>query len=271
MDDSLKALSTLAILFSGVLVGKWTKGRPTWARVMLGILAAMFVGGAIGIARPALQKFMFEHSDDYAWSQTRSVLTSQFPVLVDVFALDATVEADFKTALLPILRHSDKSNVTEAAAIASSSIYKKKVFPISVRGTDEAINAWGATTVPLLKAISAISPEACGDYAMTGANKYPSNPAVSAVLTDLNRALVAAYRTSNPRTNLPTANEMEAVYEELRKRAQPPFSNSDLLALDKLEKQPKPKQCELTLRIFSAADRLPPAMRAAFYRSIMVE
>ncbi len=271
MDDGLKALSTIAIVAVGILVGRMTKGRPTWARVLLGAVAAMFAGGAIGVARPALQQLMFNHSDGYAWSHARSAILSKFPVLADVFALDSSMEADFKASLLPVIRSADKSNVAEAATVASASIYKKKIFPVAARGTDEAVNAWGATTVPFLKAIAAISPEACGDYAMTGVTRYFANPKLEAILTDVNRALVMAYKTSNPRINLPTAAEMETIYAELRKRAQPPFSNADLAALDKLEQQPKQKQCELTTRVFAAADRLPSAMRAAFYRSIMVE
>ncbi|WP_295144974.1 hypothetical protein [uncultured Reyranella sp.] len=271
MDDGLKALSTVAIVCVGILVGKWTKDRPTWVRVALGVVAAMFAGGAIGLARPGLQQLMFNYSDDYAWSRARSAIFSKFPVLADVFALDPSMEADFKTALLPLMRQADKTNTTEAVTAATASIYKKRVFPIAARGTDDAINAWGANTVPLLKAIAAISPDACGDYAMTGVNRYSPNPKVDTILTDVNRTLVVAYKTSNPRTNLPTAAEMEPIYAELRKRAQPPFSNADLVALDQLEKQPKSKQCELTTRIFAAVDRLPSTMRAAFYRSIMVE
>jgi hypothetical protein len=122
-----------------------------------------------------------------------------------------------------------------------------------------------------LQAFKNASPDACADYAMTGVNRVSNNPPVDAALASGQRAVIAAYKSSNPATKMPTAEELGAAYEQARTLAQPPFSEADLRAFQDLKSQPKARQCDMMLRLFAAIDRLPVSQKAAIYRSIMAE
>lgn len=273
MDSAFAILRVLGIVAAIAGVARFTRGRSTGKRVLLGVVAALVVGGLVTVARAPVQQFAFERDDDFAWSLIAKIMTGQYPALMDVFALDPTIEAGLRTGLLPILRE-HQSNlkdpaVLDAAAKAVLTVYRTKVTPLAVHGSDETVAAWGETTVPTLQAFKRVSDEACADYAMTGVNRASPNAAVGAALSSAQRAMVAAYKSSNEANKLPSAEELGVAYEQARPLAQPPLDDADMSAFLDLKSQSKARQCDLMLRLFGAIDRLPLKEKAAIYRTIM--
>lgn len=273
MDNAFSIVTALGVGVTIAVVAHFTKGRTAWVRFLLGFVAALVVGGAFTLSRPYVQQIAFERDDDYAWSMVRKVVIGQYPALMDVFALDPTIEAGLRTGLLPILRE-HQSNLKDpamldAAAKAIATVYRTKVTPLAMHGSDETVAAWGETTVPVLQAFKRVSDEACADYAMTGINRSSPNAAIDAALSSAQRAMVAAYKSSNEANKLPSAEELGDAYEKARTLAQPPFDDADISSFRDLKNQPKARQCELMLRLFSAIGRLPLKEKAAIYRTIM--
>lgn len=273
MDNAFSILTVLGVVAAGAIVVRFTKGRTPWMRVLLGFAAALVAGGAFALARPHVQQIAFERDDDYAWSMIHKTMTGQYPALMDVFALDPTIEAGLRTGLLPILRE-HQSNLKDPAMLdaamkAIMTVYRTKVTPVAQFGSDETVAAWGSTTVPVLQAFKRVSDEACGDYAMTGVNRSSPNAALDAALSSAQRAMVAAYKSSNEANKLPLPEELGDAYEKARTLAQPPFDDADMSSFRDLKSQPKARQCDLMLRLFTAIDRLPLKEKAAIYRTIM--
>lgn len=273
MDSAFSIVMVLGVVAAGAIVARFTKARAPWMRILLGFIAMLVVGGAFAAARPHVQQIAFERDDDYAWSMVAKTMTGQYPALMDVFALDPTIEAGLRTGLLPILRE-HQSNlkdpaVLDAAMKAVLTVYRTKVTPLAMHGSDETVAAWGETTVPVLQAFKRVSDEACADYAMTGANRSSPNAAIDAALSSAQRAMVAAYKSSNEANKLPLAEELGDAYEKARSLAQPPFDDADMSSFRDLKSLPKARQCDLMLRLFAAIDRLPLKEKAAIYRTIM--
>lgn len=275
MEFVFLCVTVVAAAAAAGIVAWLTRNRPTRNRSLLAALAAVIVGGAAITARPAIELHYFNTNDDYAWSQIRAEILKHYPPIEDMFALDASIEPDLRNRLVPVFREhranlKDPSSLQDVAK-ATMTVFRTKIVPVAVKGSDEAIVAWGDKTVPTLQAFKNASPDACGDYAMTGVNSVANNPALDAVLADSQRAVIAAYKSSKPETTMPTVEELGAAYEQARTLAQPPLSEADLRAFEDLKSQPKARQCDMMLRLFAAIDRLPVKQKAAIYRSIMVE
>jgi hypothetical protein len=273
MNSFYPVMTALSVGAAFALVARFTKGRSVAQRFMLGFLVALAVGGVFIVVRPHVESFAFQRSDAYAWSVVRGRMIAQDPVLLDVFALDPAIEADLRKGFLPILREQASGMrdpaLLQAVSKATASTFRTKVMPVAQLGSDETVAAWGDGTVPVLQAFRSVSDEACADYAMTGVNRTSSNLRVDAALSARQRAMVAAYRSSNPANKLPTAEELGAAYEHARTLAQPPFEADDMASFRELKDQPKARQCELMLRLFGAIDRLPLREKAAIYRTTM--
>ncbi|MCC8432323.1 hypothetical protein LJ725_25390 [Reyranella aquatilis] len=272
--NNLYPIVTALCVGGAVALAAWLARRRAWPqRLGLGLAAAVIVTLVFTAARPEVERFAFERSDAYAWSVVRARLVAQDPVLLDVFALDPSIEAELSSGLLSVLRESrigmDDPAILPAASKAAAAVYRAKVLPVAQRGSDEAVAAWGDGTAATLQAFRTVSDEACADYAMTGVNRTPPNLRVDAALSARQRAMVAAYRSSNPGSKLPSAEELGAAYEQARTLAEPPFEEADMAAFRDLKDQPKARQCDLMLRLFGAIDRLPLKQKAAIYRTIM--
>lgn len=273
MNSLYAVITALGVGVAVALVAQFTRGRSVARRIGLCIAAALLVGIGFTVARPHFESFAFDRSDDYAWSVVRGRMVAQDPVLLDVFALDPAIEDDLRKGLLPILREqrggTNYPAVLQAVAKAAAATFRSKVMPVAQRGSDEAVAAWGDGTVPTLQAFRSVSDEACADYAMTGVNRSSPNLRVDSALSARQRAMVAAYKSSNPANKLPSDEELGVAYEHARTLARPPFEEADLASFRDLRDQPKARQCELMLRLFTAIDRLPLAEKAAIYRTIM--
>lgn len=273
MNSLYAVITALGVGVAVALVAQFTKGRGMARRFGLGLVAALAVGTGFTVARPRVESFAFDRSDDYAWSVVRGRIVAQDPVLLDVFALDPAIEADLRKGLLPILREQrsgmNDPSVLQSVSKAAAATFRSKVMPVAQRGSDEAVAAWGDGTVPTLQAFRSVSDEACADFAMTGVNRTSPNLRVDAALSARQRAMVAAYKSSNPANQLPSGEELGAAYEHARTLAQPPFEAADMASFRDLKDQPKARQCELMLRLFTAIDRLPLGEKAAIYRTIM--
>lgn len=273
MNSLYAVITALGVGVAVALVAQFTKRRSVALRLGLGFVAALFVGTAFTVARPPVERFAFDRSDDYAWSVVRGRMVAQDPVLLDVFALDPAIEDDLRKSLLPILReqHAGKNDpaILQTVAKAAAATFRGKVMPVAQLGSDEAVAAWGDGTVPTLQAFRSVSDEACADYAMTGVNRTSPNLRVDAALSARQRAMVAAYKSSNPANKLPSDEQLGAAYEHARTLARPPFEEADMASFRDLRDQAKARQCELMLRLFTAIDRLPLREKAAIYRTIM--
>lgn len=273
MQSLYPVISALGVGVAVALVAQFTKGRSVTRRFVLAFVAALAVGAGFAVARPQFELFAFERSDDYAWSIVRGRMIAQDPVLLDVFALDPAIETDLRKGLLPILREQrggmNDPAMLQAVAKAAATTFRSKVMPVAQRGSDDAVAAWGDGTVATLLAFRTVSDEACADYAMTGVNRTSPNLRVDAALSARQRAMVAAYKSSDPGNKLPSGEELGAAYEHARTLAQPPFEEADMAAFRDLKDQPKARQCDLMLRLFGAIDRLPLREKAAIYRTIM--
>lgn len=272
--NNLYPIVTALCVGGAVALAAWLTRRRAWPqRLGLGLAAAVIVTLVFTVARPEVERFAFERSDAYAWSVVRARLVAQDPVLLDVFALDPSIEAELSSGLLSVLRESrigmDDPAILPAASKAAAAVYRAKVLPVAQRGSDEAVAAWGDGTAATLQAFRTVSDEACADYAMTGFNRTPPNLRVDAALSTRQRAMIAAYRSSDPGNKLPSAEELGAAYEQARTLAKPPFEEADMAAFRDLKDQPKARQCDLMLRLFGAIDRLPLKQKAAIYRTIM--
>jgi hypothetical protein len=257
------------------IVALLTRNRPSRNRSLLAALAAVIVGGAAIAARPAIELHYFNTNEDYAWSQIRTEILKHYPPVADMFALDATIEPDLRRHLVPVFRahraNTGDPSTLQDVAKATMAVIRSKIVLVAVKGTDEAIVAWGDKTVPTLQAFKNVSPDACADYAIDGVNRVSNNPTLDAALSDGQRAVIAAYRSSKPDNKMPTEEELGAAYEQARTLAEPPFGEADLRAFQDLKNQPKARQCDMMLRLFAAIDRLPVKQKAAIYRSIMAE
>ncbi len=273
MNNLYAVITALGIGVAVALVAQFTKGTSTARRLVFGFVVALLVGTGFTVGRPEVEKFAFDRSDDYAWSVVRGRMVTQDPVLLDVFALDPAIEADLRQGLLPILReqHGEMNDpaMLQAVSKAAAATFRGKIMPVAQLGSDDAVAAWGDRTVPTLQALRSVSDEACADYAMTGVNRTSPNLRVDAALSARQRAMIAAYKSSNPANKLPSGEELGAAYEHARALATPPFEDADMAAFRDLRDQPKARQCELMLRLFTAIDRLPLAEKAAIYRTIM--
>jgi len=273
MQSLYPVISALGVGVAVALVAQFTKGRGLTRRLILGFVAALAVGAGFAVARPQFEMIAFERSDDYAWSIVRGRMIAQDPVLLDIFALDPAIETDLRKGLLPILREQrggvNDPAMLQAVAKAAAATFRSKVMPVAQRGSDEAVAAWGDGTVPTLQAFRTVSDEACADYAITGVNRTSPNLRVDAALSARQRAMVAAYKSSDPANKLPTAEELGAAYEQARTLARPPFEEADMAAFRDLKDQPRARQCDLMLRLFGAIERLPLKQKAAIYRTIM--
>lgn len=275
MEIVFLGVTVAAAAAAAGIVALLTRNRPSRNRSLLAALAAVIVGGAAIAARPAIELHYFNTNDDYAWSQIRAEILKRYPPVGDMFALDATIEPDLRKHLVPVFRAhranmGDPSTLQDVAK-ATMAVFRSKIVPVAVTGTDEAIVAWGDKTVPTLQAFKNASPDACGDYAMSGVNRVSNNPTLDAALADGQRAVIAAYKSGNPDNKMPTAEELGAAYEQARTLAEPPFSDADLRAFQDLKSQSKARQCDMMLRLFAAIDRLPVKQKAAIYRSIMAD
>lgn len=273
MDSAFVILSAFGAVAAIVGVVRFTEGRAAGLRILFGLLAVSAVGGVFFAARPAVQRLALQQTDDHAWSVTLDAMVARHPALKPVLALEPALAADLRVDLLPIVRE-HRSNpidpvLLEAIAKAAESAYRTKVMPRAIQGSDEAIAAWGATTVPVLQAFKRGSDEACADYALTGANRASPSAAIDAALAARERAVAAAYASGDAASKPPSGEELGAAYEQARGLAQPPFDDADMGAFRELKSQPKARQCDLMLRLFGAIDRLPLKSRAAIYRTIM--
>lgn len=273
MNSLYAVMTALGVGVAVALVAQFTRGRSAAGRFVLGFVAALLVGAGFTVARPYFERFAFDRSDDYAWSVVRGRMVAQDPVLLDVFALDPAIETDLRKSLLPILREqrggTNDPAMLQSVSKAAAATFRSKVMPVAQLGSDETVAAWGDGTVPTLQAFRSVSDEACADYAMTGVNRTSSNLRVDAALSARQRAMVAAYKSSNPANRLPSGEELGAAYEHARTLVQPPFEEADMASFRDLKDQPKARQCELMLRLFTAIDRLPLGEKAAIYRTIM--
>jgi|GEM_PF-2942926 len=273
MDDSVwKIFTPICVVAAIVLVAAKTKGRSPGSRVFFSLLAAVAVGGAMGVARPLVGKLLFSSSDDYAWSTIKEMLAKQYPEMGEMFTLGPDVESGFRSAVLPVLRNHSFGDpkLIEALTIASVPIYGKLVFPIAIFGSDEAIAGWGSPNLTMLQAIAAISPEACGDFALNGVNRYSPNARIDAAVRSGHRALIDAYRTSDRTTNpLPSQSTIQEAYAKAVNLAQPPFSSNELTAMETIEKLPKAQVCNLMIRLLGAIEKLDAKSKAVIYRSMM--
>ena len=275
MEIVFLGVTVAAAAAAAGIVALLTRNRPSRNRSLLAALAAVIVGGAAIAARPALELHYFNTNDDYAWSQIRTEILKRYPPVGDMFALDTTIESDLRKHLVPVFRAhranmGDPSTLQDVAK-ATMAVFRSKIVPVAVKGSDEAIVAWGDRTVPTLQAFKNASPDACGDYAMSGVNRVSNNPTLDAALADSQRSVIAAYKSSNPDNRMPTAEELGVAYEQARTLAEPPFSDADLRAFQDLKGQSKARQCDMMLRLFGAIDRLPVKQKAAIYRSIMAD
>jgi hypothetical protein len=245
--------------------------QSTAARIGFSILAAFFAAGLTTMARPVVEKALFFVDDDFAWSVVRGRLASNYP-LGELVTLNPTIEKEFKAALLPVMRKYDPDEpaMFDASAAATAGIIAKHVLPVAVSGSTDAVNAWGLQTTRVVRALAAISADVCADFAMSGIIKSAMAPRVQVALQDAQRALIEAYKTSD-RSRYPTPSQaiVAAQYAKVAALAQPPFSDDEVRALQAIDKQPKARQCNLTLRLFDAIDRLDAKDKAIIFRGMM--
>ncbi|MDB5488928.1 MAG: hypothetical protein JWQ58_2643 [Reyranella sp.] len=273
MNIAFAILAVLGVIAAVVGVARFTEGGARQTRILLCLVAALVVGGLFVTARPEVQRLAFERSDDYAWSVANEAIVREYPALKEAIWSSPALEADLRADVLRIVRehHSKLQDpaMLEAVSKAAAAVYRTKVMPLATQGSDEAVAAWGEQMVPVLQAFKSVSDDACGDYAMTGLNRSSPNGRIDTALAARQSAVVAAYNSSNAANKPPSAEELGAAYEQARTLTQPPFDDADMSAFRELKSQPKARQCELMLRLFTAIARLPLKEKAAIYRTIM--
>jgi hypothetical protein len=248
------------------------KRRSIGVRVGLSVLAAIVVAGLVGMAKTTVEKALFSTDDDFAWSVLRRTFASKYPTLGDLVTLTPAIEKEFKAALVPVARNynPDDPAMFDASAAATAAVTAKHVVPVAVFGSTDAINAWGGQTTRILRALAAISADACADFAMTGVTRSATDPRVLVALQDAQRALIEAYKTSDrSRFPMPSQAILDAQYAKATGLAQPPFSEDEKRALQSIDNQSKARQCSLMLRLFEAIDRLDAQGKAIIFRGMM--
>jgi len=276
MDDTFLwgILTIVSVVAAIAFVARKTKGKSALVRAGFIILAVILPGALLGAVRPFVERMLYETSDDYAWSKIHKAIVSGNPTMGQMIGLSPAIESEFRSKLLGAARQygNDRAKLTEVVANLSADIYVKHVFPVAIHGSDEALAAWGAQIVPELRTVADISQEACGDYAMAGVNRYPTDPRVVAAISASQKAVLEAYRTSDKaKYRLPDQDTVATLYEKAVTLVDPPFTRDELLALEALGKQPKAQVCNLLIRLFAAVGKLDTRGKAAIYRIIMKE
>jgi hypothetical protein len=270
--DIWRAVVVVCVVGAVGLTAAALKKRSTAARVGLSILAAVVVAGLMGSVRPVIEQALFNLNDDFAWSTVRRHMTSKYPTLGELITLDPAIEKEFKAALLPVIRKYDAGEpaMFDASAAATGGVIAKHILPVAVSGSTEAVNVWGNQTTRVMRVLAGISDDACAEYATTGITRNWANPQVSAALQDAQRALIEAYKTSDrSKYPLPDQAIADAQFAKAARLAQPPFSDEELRAAQAIERQPKARQCALTLRFFEAIDRLDARGKSIIFRTMM--
>lgn len=192
-----------------------------------------------------------------------------------VISLSPETEKQFRAALLPVFRDQRSKSRAEldvAAAVAFSKVIQRYVFPVAAHGSTGTVNVWGDTHLPILRRFADTSTEACAEYAITSFVRPVFYEKVGALMDAGYQALVSAYKTSNSsRYPLPDRDAVAAQYDKAVRVARPPFSEAEIKALEDLEKQPKQRQCSLTLRLLEAIRTLEALDRAIIFRNMMAK
>ncbi|WP_422000955.1 hypothetical protein [Reyranella sp.] len=267
-------LTIIGIAAAVAFVALKTKGQSVWARAGFIILAIILPGTALGVVRPLVERVLVATSDDYAWSKIHKAIVAGYPAMGEMIDLSPTIEREFRSKMLEALRQheNDRAKLAEIVTALALSVYAKHILPVAIHGSDEALAAWGAQVVPELRAFASVSPEACADYVLGGVNRYPADPHVKAAILAGQKAVLAAYKTSDAaKYPLPDQAAVAAEYRKVVALADPPFTQEELLSFEGLEKQPKARICDLMIRLFNAIGRIDIHGRAALYRAIMKE
>jgi hypothetical protein len=240
------------------------------ARVVFAVLAASLVVGVMYDLGNVSKVMRSAGKDDPAWAQIRRSLAERSPAFGGIIALSPAIENEFRVVLVPIVRNGDTQNEAARGAAmtaAIASVFAKHVYPVAARGSTESVTRWGNLKALLLQRLATISTASCADYGTRSVARFGDDENAAALGEAIYRAVIDAYKTSDSAKHpLADENTARAQYAKAMRSAQPPFSEEELKAFDTLDNESKPRQCNLTLRLAQAIDRLDPSSKAVIFR-----
>jgi hypothetical protein len=246
-----------------------------WMLLCVLLLTSVSASFSRAEAQSAPQGNSVQLDDDVQWPKYREVIFNLSPVLKEVFATDPGIDSEMRAALLPLIKEMIQTpgdtQLRDRVNKTYVDILQKRVTERAMYGASEAINLWGATRLPLYRALAAVSPESCGEYVTIGFTNVNS-ALVGSLFAAAQQAQLDAFKSSDPlRYALPSRQEVDAAYEQAKKLLQPPFDDNDAIAFRSLEKYTPAEACKLATRFVLGVEQLPAATRAVIYRHWLSE